>query len=336
MTSPIQPIQWQGDALRLLDQRQLPQRVEYVTARTAAEVAAAIADMVVRGAPAIGICAAYGMALAARGGEDAEQADRVLRASRPTAVNLHWALDRMAELDAGQVEARVALAEEIHRQDLAMNLAMAAHGVGLLGAGARVLTHCNTGALATGGHGTALGVIRTAHQRGLLGAVYATETRPWLQGARLTAWELQQERIPFVLTADAAAASLMQRGRIDWVVVGADRIAANGDTANKIGTYALACAAKLNGVGFMVVAPSSTIDLACPEGGAIPVESRDGEELTRIAGQRIAPEGVVAENPVFDVTPAALITAIVTEHGVARGPSPASVLTVAQAGAPSN
>ena len=224
------------------------------------------------------------------------------------------------------------LAQEIHREDEAMNHAMAGHGAALLGSGARVLTHCNTGALATGGHGTALGVIRSAHAAGQLAAVFATETRPWLQGARLTAWELQQEGIDFSLVADGAAASLMAAGRVDWVIVGADRIAANGDTANKIGTYALACAAKLNGVRVMVVAPSTTVDLACADGGRIPVEERDGEELTRIAGQRIAPAGVQAYNPVFDVTPAALITAIVTEHGVASPPSATGVRALVHPG----
>ena len=323
MTSTVSPIRWCGDRLELLDQRRLPHQVEYLLCRDAQSVAAAIHDMAVRGAPAIGIAAAYGLVLAAKAGEDWARAHEVLAQSRPTAVNLHWALQRMAAChslrpDPAKLEAE---AVAIHDEDRLQNLAMAEHGAALLPEGARVLTHCNTGALATGGHGTALGVIRSAHSQGRLAAVYATETRPWLQGARLTAWELQQEGIPAQLLVDGAAASLMARGLIDWVIVGADRIAANGDTANKIGTYSLACAAAQNDVGVMVVAPSGTFDLDCPDGGQIPIEERSGSEVLSLAGQPVAAAGTQAVNPVFDVTPAELIRAVVCEHGAVTPPT---------------
>jgi len=320
MSSVVQPIVWAQNHLSLLDQRVLPQELTYLECRSAAGVAHAIHAMAVRGAPAIGIAAAYGLVLDAQQGGDYAAAEKVLADSRPTAVNLRWALARMALVEPRTPEALLAEAKAIHAEDLAQNLRMGAYGAALLPEGAAVLTHCNTGALATGGHGTALGVIRSAHAEGRLAQVYNTETRPWLQGARLTAWELMQEGIPSQLIADGAAAHLMKVRQIDWVIVGADRIAANGDTANKIGTYALALAAKAHGAKFMVVAPSGTFDLDCPNGEAIPIESRTATELTEFKGQQVAPQGMEAFNPVFDVTAAALIDAIVCERGVITAP----------------
>ncbi|TJY62205.1 S-methyl-5-thioribose-1-phosphate isomerase [Sinimarinibacterium sp. CAU 1509] len=320
----VQPILWCRDHLQLLDQRKLPQAVNYLSCRGAADVASAIHSMAVRGAPAIGIAAAYGLVLALRADVDGyDRAFETLAASRPTAVNLRWALERMGAvwLAGHDLEALEAEAIRIHQEDLEQNRRMAELGAALLPANATVLTHCNTGALATGGHGTALGVIRTGYAMNRIVRVYNTETRPWLQGARLTAWELQQEGIPGQLVADGAAAHLMASERIDWVIVGADRIAANGDTANKIGTYALALAARAHGTRFMVVAPSGTFDLRCPGGGAIPIEQRPAQELTEFKGQAIAPAGYDAFNPVFDVTPAALIDAIVCERGVVMLPT---------------
>ena len=321
MTSPastVQPIQWVDDHLRLLDQRLLPQQEAYIDCHSAEDVAQAIHDMAVRGAPAIGIAAAYGLALAVRKDVHSfEQAEKVLARSRPTAVNLGWALERMRRLHKVTPRASMMLAEarRIHDEDLEQNLKMAELGAALLAKKARVLTHCNTGALATGGHGTALGVIRTAHAQGKIAQVFATETRPWLQGARLTAWELQKEKIPVRLIADGAAAWLMAQHDIDWVIVGADRIAANGDTANKIGTYALAVAAKRHGVKFMVVAPTGTFDLNCRTGKDIHIEERAALELTEFRGAPVAPANTDVFNPVFDVTPAELITALVCEKG---------------------
>lgn len=327
MSDAVRPIIWNGDHLRLLDQRELPGRETWVDCRSAKEVADAIHGMAVRGAPAIGISAAYGLALDAMAGRDYDAAERVLAASRPTAVNLRWALERMRRLPDHGARALVAEAEAIHREDLAQNLRMGELGAALLPLkGARVLTHCNTGALATGGHGTALGVIRTAFEQGRIAQVYNTETRPWLQGARLTAWELMREGIPTQLIADGAAAHLMSREKIDWVIVGADRIAANGDTANKIGTYALAIAARHHGTKFMVVAPTGTFDLSCPDGAHIPIEERVGTELTCYQDRVWAPAGVGAWNPVFDVTPAELIDAIVCERGTIGQVSAESVL----------
>jgi methylthioribose-1-phosphate isomerase len=313
--SEVRPIVWSGDHLRLLDQRELPLRETWVECRSAKDVADAIHGMAVRGAPAIGIAAAYGLVLDAIAGREYDAAERVLAESRPTAVNLRWALDRVRKLGLRDAAALLREAEAIHREDLEQNLRMAEFGAALIEPGSRVLTHCNTGALATGGHGTALGVIRTAWKQGKLAQVYNTETRPWLQGARLTAWELMREGIPTKLIADGAAAHLMRTVKIDWVIVGADRIAANGDTANKIGTYALALAAKAHGTRFMVVAPSGTFDLDCPDGEAIPIEERTNRELTEFQGRAVAPDGVGTWNPVFDVTPAALIDAIVSERG---------------------
>lgn len=329
-------IAWLGDALRLIDQRKLPHEASYVTLADAAGVAEAIATMLVRGAPAIGISAAYGVVLAAQSHarhlatdstrwREAVIADvGVLAASRPTAVNLFWALERMrrvlAATHADPVAALATEAVRIHDEDIAANLAMGRHGASLLPAMATVYTHCNTGALATGGYGTALGVIRSAHEQGKLQQVYAGETRPWMQGARLTAWELMQENIPVTLSTEGAAGQLFRRGGVHWVIVGADRITANGDVANKIGTYSLAVLARHHGVKFMVVAPTSTIDMSLADGHAIPIEERPPEEVTRIQGVPIAPEGAKAMNPSFDVTPAELIDAIVTERGVVHAP----------------
>jgi methylthioribose-1-phosphate isomerase len=321
----VRAIEWRDGFLRLLDQRRLPASEEYLDCHDSAAVARAIAEMAVRGAPAIGIAAAYGVVLAADAGpERVREAIELLGRSRPTAVNLHWALNRLRKvLAAGVPDLRAALLEEaerIHREDLAANRQMAAYGAGLLQAGSRVMTHCNTGALATGGHGTALGVIRTAYADGKITRVYAGETRPWLQGARLTAWELQREGIPVALLCDGAAASLMQQGKVNWVIVGADRIAANGDVANKIGTYNLAVAARHHGVKFMVAAPAGTVDMKVAQGGDIPIEHRHAEEVTRLGGMAVAADGIEVWNPVFDVTPAGLIDALVTERGVIEQP----------------
>jgi len=332
--STVHAVIWTPEGLRLLDQRLLPAQEVYIDCRNAVETAAAIHDMVVRGAPAIGIAAAYGLAMAARAPATFEESERVLAASRPTAVNLHWALRRMRAVweQTPSVEAMVAEAVRIHEEDLAQNLKMAEFGAALIAPGARVLTHCNAGALATAGHGTALGVIRTAFAQGRIAEVYNTETRPWLQGARLTAWELLRDGIDTRLIGDGAAAHLMSSRGIDWVIVGADRIAANGDTANKIGTHTLAVVARRYGAKVMVVAPSGTFDLNCPAGNEIPIEERTATELTEFRGQRVAPEGLTAFNPVFDVTPADLIDAIVCEHGVIQPPNVETVRAVLGAG----
>ncbi|WP_448228304.1 S-methyl-5-thioribose-1-phosphate isomerase [Pseudoxanthomonas mexicana] len=332
----IRPIRWTGSALELLDQRKLPFVVEYLSCTTSDEVAAAIHDLAVRGAPAIGIAAAWGVVLAARevmAATPAEAADKLepalqrLNAARPTAVNLAWALARMrAALKTAGSDWRGVLELEalaIAEEDLAANRHMGELGAALIPAGSGVLTHCNTGSLATAGFGTALGVIRAGVAQGRIGKVYAGETRPWQQGARLTAWELLQDGIPATLIADSAASHLMKTGAVQWVIVGADRICANGDTANKIGTYQLAIAARHHGAKFMVVAPSSTVDMATPNGDAIHIEERDPGELLGIAGTRTVAEGVPAWNPVFDVTPASLIDAIVTEKGVIEQPDEA-------------
>lgn len=327
-------IRWLGHALQLLDQRRLPAEEHWLTIEGAAGVAQAIRDMAVRGAPAIGISAAYGVALAARGADhktwkrEVRTAIDQLAASRPTAVNLFWALERMGGvLDQCQsrtdaVSRLADAAVTIHREDLAANVAMADLALEAmeLDKPCSVLTHCNTGALATGGYGTALGVVRKLHKAHLLKRVYADETRPWLQGARLTAWELARDGIPVTLNADGAAAAIMARGDVKWVIVGADRIAANGDVANKIGTYGLAVLARHHKVRFMVVAPSSTVDMSLESGRDIPIEERDGDEICQLGGVRIAPESTTAFNPVFDVTPADLIDLIVTERGVVHTP----------------
>ncbi len=269
--------------------------------------------MVVRGAPAIGVSAAFGMAMA---GEDLEGAARVLKASRPTAVNLAWAVDRMLA-HRGDL---VAEAERILEEDVAANKRMGRFGAELLGEQATILTHCNAGALATAGYGTALGVIRAAVESGKRVAVFADETRPYLQGARLTAWELQKDGIDVTLITDNMSGHFFQQGKFDAVIVGADRIAANGDAANKIGTYTVAVLANVHGVPFYVAAPTSTIDPACPDGAHIPIEKRSAIEVTEVAGARVAPEGIKVEHPAFDVTPARLITAIITEKGVFKAP----------------
>ena len=335
----IRPIRWTGEALELLDQRRLPFVVEYLECRSSDAVAEAIRALAVRGAPAIGISAAWGVVLAAREVEAAdatgaarllEPAMQRLNAARPTAVNLAWALARMraalVRAQAGEgMDWRAALEAEaraIETEDLAANRAMGTLGASLIAPGSGVLTHCNTGSLATAGFGTALGVIRAGVAEGRIAKVYAGETRPWQQGARLTAWELLQDGIPATLIADSAAAHLMKTGAVQWVIVGADRICANGDTANKIGTYQLAIAARHHGAKFMVVAPSSTVDMETATGDLIEIEERDPAELYGIGGQRTVAEGVPAWNPVFDVTPASLIDAIVTEKGIVEHPDP--------------
>ncbi|RFP60164.1 S-methyl-5-thioribose-1-phosphate isomerase [Luteimonas weifangensis] len=330
----IRPIRWTGEALQLLDQRRLPFAVEYLDCADSDAVAAAIRALAVRGAPAIGIAAAWGVVLAARAIEAAtaaaaarqlEPALQRLEAARPTAVNLAWALARMraALTRAADGDWRGALQREaaaIEREDLAANRRMGMLGAALIAPGSGVLTHCNTGSLATAGFGTALGVIRAGVAQGRIAAVYAGETRPWLQGARLTVWELQQDGIDATLIVDAAAAHLMRSGRVQWVVVGADRICANGDVANKIGTYQLAIVAKHHGVKVMVVAPSSTVDMDTPTGETIRIEERDPGELHAVGGSRTVAEGIGAWNPVFDVTPHALIDALVTERGAIERP----------------
>ena len=337
----IRPIRWTGDALELLDQRHLPFESGYVRAESSDEVAAAIHALTVRGAPAIGISAAWGVVLAARGidaatGAEAlvklEPAMKRLNAARPTAVNLAWALARMrsvlANAGGGWRDALEAEARAIESEDLAANRGMGAMGASLIEAGSGVLTHCNTGSLATAGFGTALGVIRAGVAQGRIDKVFAGETRPWNQGARLTVWELQQDGIDATLIADAAASHLMKTGQVQWVVVGADRICANGDTANKIGTYQLAIAAKHHGVKFMVVAPSSTVDMETASGDLIEIEERDPAELLSHRGARTVSDGVSAWNPVFDVTPHDLIDAIVTEKGVVERPDAAAMARV--------
>jgi len=321
----VRALVWHGDALELLDQRLLPGTHEWLCLTDAETVAAAIRDMVVRGAPAIGIAAAYGLALAARAGDSVAVAAKRLAAARPTAINLHWALARMGAVadsaTAGELAARLAHeAEVIHAEDVAANRRMGELGAAELGVPGAVLTHCNTGALATGGFGTALGVIRAGWAAGRITEVFADETRPWLQGSRLTAWELAREAIPARVLCDGAAAALLARGAVRWVITGADRVAANGDVANKIGTYGLAVLTRHHGVGFMVVAPSSTVDPAMESGAGIPIEERPEEEVLACGGRRIAPGEARAWNPVFDVTPAALVDVLVTERGVVHRP----------------
>jgi len=330
----VRAVSWTAEGLRLLDQRRLPQQEVRGLYADAGSVAGAIQDMVVRGAPAIGITAAYAVVLAAREAyarlpatwRDAMAPDlQRLAQARPTAVNLRWALERMGRamegLEGDPEPMLLAEARRIHEEDIAANLRMGELGADLIGEPCDVLTHCNTGSLATGGYGTALGVIRSAYQRGMLENVYADETRPWLQGARLTAWELIKDGIPVRLIADAAAAHLMKQGRVRWVIVGSDRIAANGDVANKIGTYGLAVNARYHGVRFMVVAPTSTVDMAVADGSRIPIEDRSPEEVLALSGHPVAAPGARAWNPAFDVTPAGLVDAIVTERGVVRQPN---------------
>lgn len=333
----FETLRWRNGTFELLDQRALPAQCVYLALNSAQAVADAIRSMVVRGAPAIGCAAAYGLALEARRFQDGskkdfesgiERAFETLSKSRPTAVNLFWALERMrarmkAALELTPAEIAAALlaeAQAISAEDIRLNRLMGTHGGALLQDGARVLTHCNAGALATAGHGTALGMIRSAVQSGKRISVVVDETRPFLQGARLTAWELQQDDIPVTLIADSAAGFLMSRGDVDAVVVGADRVAANGDVANKIGTYSLAVLAQRHAVPFYVACPLSTIDRSIASGADIPIEERAAEEITGYGSMRWAPPEVGVRNPVFDVTPAELVTALITEKGVTMAP----------------
>ncbi len=326
--SRVESIRFADDRLELLDQRWLPAEERWLPVESAAEATAAIRDLVVRGAPAIGIVAAYGCVLAARHRGDDRAAWHAdldqLVAARPTAVNLRWAVERMRRVvesvPGAAVEELRAEAVRLHREDRSANEAMAKHGAGRIEPGSTVLTHCNTGSLATGGTGTALGVIVRAWREQRLARVLACETRPWLQGLRLTAWELAREGVPAEVLVDGAAAGLMQRERVDWVITGADRVTANGDVANKVGTLMLAVLARRFGARMMVVAPLSTLDPGMPDGSGIEIEQREASEIWRAAGIEAPPPGVVAWNPVFDVTPAELVDCIVTERGVLEPP----------------
>jgi methylthioribose-1-phosphate isomerase len=306
-------IEWNDGIVRLIDQRRLPAELAFLECRTIDELCEAIRTLAVRGAPALGAAGAMGVALAAARGEPLEDAARRLKATRPTAVNLAWGVDRALAADDPVTEAIEIAADDVQR-----NRRLGAHGAELIPEEGRVLTHCNTGSLACVGYGTALGVIRAAHETGRRPSVWVDETRPVLQGSRLTAWELQQLGIPCTLVADSMAATLMASGEVDAVIVGADRIAANGDVANKIGTYGLAVLARHHGIPFYVAAPVSTFDPETPDGGAIQVERRGGDEVAVVGGQRLAPAGVAVDNRAFDVTPAELVTAYVTEEGVTR------------------
>jgi len=329
----VRAVAWVDGSLQLLDQRRLPQFEEIMVLEDCKSVADAIGDMVVRGAPAIGITAAYGAVIAAGACFDAHPDNwrkdfkldlEVLRQARPTAVNLAWAVQRMWEasetLEGDPVPALLELAHAIYKQDIKANHTMGELGATFINSGSAVLTHCNTGSLATGGYGTALGVIRSAWSAGKLTTVFADETRPWLQGARLTAWELVKDDIPVTLLVDGAAAYLMKQGKIQWVIVGSDRIASNGDVANKIGTYSAAVVARHHGVKFMVVAPSSTVDMNISAGDDIPIEIRPSAEVLDVAGIAVAADGAQVWNPAFDVTPAELVDVIVTERGVVEQP----------------
>ncbi len=318
-------VAWNEDgALEILDQRRLPEEVRFIECASLEDVARAIEDMAVRGAPAIGIAAAYGLVLAEpQSAEELEQALSRLRRTRPTAVNLFWALERMRRKTEREGLSREALLEEaraIHREDIETNRRIGHWGQALLPENALVMTYCNAGALATGGYGTALGVLRAAREQGKSVSVFACETRPVLQGARLTAWELAEDGFDVTVICDGAAAMVMKEFRPDAVIVGADRIAANGDTANKIGTYGLALSAARHGIPFYVAAPLSTIDASCSDGGAIPIEERGEDEVRLLPGGKYIPGGVKVYNPAFDVTPAELVTALVTEAGILRRP----------------
>jgi methylthioribose-1-phosphate isomerase len=333
----IQTLEWTDQGVRFIDQTKLPTEEVYVNCTTHQQVAEVIRNMVVRGAPAIGVAAAMGVALgvknskAENGAElkkDFDQICEIIRQTRPTAVNLFWAIRRMQEKfetlrirPVAQIkQAIVEEAQRMHAEDIAANQAMGRHGAALMPASGGVLTHCNAGALATAGYGTALGVIRAAVEQGKKIHVYADETRPFLQGSRLTAWELMKDGIPTTVISDNMAGAMMKQGKIGAIVVGADRIAANGDVANKIGTYTVAVLAKEHGIPFYVAAPISTVDLDTPDGSKIPIEQRNPREVTHIAGRQMVPDGVEIENPAFDVTPAKYVTAIITERGIARAP----------------
>jgi methylthioribose-1-phosphate isomerase len=333
MKSSIQAIHWTGSSLQLLDQRRLPHEEVYLDYQEATSVADAIRDMVVRGAPAIGITAAYAVVLAAQQHLSASPGNwhaplmrdiQRLSEARPTAVNLVWALERMQQRlsRAGDdpVAALLGEAKRIHQEDIDANIRMGEEGAGLIQRGDSVLTYCNTGSLATGGYGTALGVVRSTWAAGKLARVFAGETRPWLQGARLTAWELIRDGIPVTLITDNAAAFLMQKQQVQWVITGADRVAANGDVINKIGTYQLAVVCRYHGVKMMVVAPLSTLDMGMPDGRQVVIEQRPEAEVLEQAGRRIAANGATAWNPAFDVTPATLVDYLVTEAGVITAP----------------
>jgi methylthioribose-1-phosphate isomerase len=333
----IQTLEWTDQGVRFIDQTKLPMEETYVLCKTHEQVADVIRNMVVRGAPAIGVAAAMGIALGVKNstaetvGElkrDLDQICDVIGKTRPTAVNLFWAIRRMQEkFESVRIRSVAKIQEELveeskrmHAEDIAANQAMGRHGATLMPREGGVLTHCNAGALATAGYGTALGVIRAAVEAGKKIHVYADETRPFLQGSRLTAWELMKDGIPTTVISDNMAGAMMKQGKIGAIVVGADRIAANGDVANKIGTYTVAVLAKENGIPFYVAAPISTIDLACPNGDRIPIEQRNPREVTHIAGKQMVPDGVSIENPAFDVTPAKYVAAIITERGIAREP----------------
>jgi methylthioribose-1-phosphate isomerase len=333
----IQTLEWTDRGVRFIDQTKLPTEETYVTCTTHEQVADVIRNMVVRGAPAIGVAAAMGIALGVNNSKaestgdlkrELDQICDVIGKTRPTAVNLFWAIRRMQE-KFERVRIRpipqikrdiVEEAQRMHAEDIAANQAMGRHGATLLPASGGVLTHCNAGALATAGYGTALGVIRAAVEQGKKIHVFADETRPFLQGSRLTAWELMKDGIPTTVISDNMAGAMMRQGKIGAIVVGADRIAANGDVANKIGTYTVAVLAKEHGIPFYVAAPISTVDLACPSGNEIPIEERNIREVTHIAGKQMVPDGVNVENPAFDVTPAQYVSAIITERGIARAP----------------
>jgi methylthioribose-1-phosphate isomerase len=346
----VRTIEWRNGTVVMIDQRLLPTQEVYRVYRHHRDVAQAIKDMVIRGAPAIGVAAAMGIALGMRSARarDAhatfERLCRTFAATRPTAVNLFWAIDRMRAVFAScrgrsidAVRDRLVVeAIAIHDEDIAANRRMGAHGAALIPDTAAILTHCNAGALATAGYGTALGVIYAAQEAGKRVQVIACETRPFLQGARLTAWELKRERVPVTLITDNMAAHMMQRGRVDCVIVGADRVAANGDVANKIGTYGHAVIAARHGIPFYVAAPTSTVDLACPTGAEIPIEERAAREVTHVFDRQIAPSGVRVANPAFDVTPNELVTAIVTERGVARAPYERALARLVRGTAPAS
>jgi methylthioribose-1-phosphate isomerase len=335
----VETIQWTDTGVVMIDQTRLPREQKFVTCRTYLEVADAIKTMVIRGAPAIGVAAAMGVALGVQEGADFETVCKTLAATRPTAVNLFWGIERMRRLYASLrgvpreelVQRFIKEAKQIRLEDIAICQAIGRHGETLVPDGKTVLTHCNAGALATAGYGTALGVIRAAVSAGKKIDVFADETRPFLQGARLTAWELQQDGIATTVITDNMAGHFLRSGRIGCVVVGADRIAANGDVANKIGTYSVAVLAKENGIPFYVAAPVSTFDLTLASGDLIPIEERSSEEVTHFRGVPVAPEAIQAKHPAFDVTPSRYVTAIICEHGVARAPYEESLRKLAQA-----